>query len=128
MTSCLYHVLAVLLMNTFKVTAMFCHILKIHFWKVTWLDYLLKTKTTTLTGPVSPVSVSSLAPPSPTGNFTRSVSAEALRQLTRRATIKRGPHRSFQKPSVAQLEAIQKGQRVLDARLKVCFHLLNGRS
>ena len=77
------------------------------------------------------MSVSSLAPPSPTAvagcggcGVTRSLSAEALRQLTRRATLKRAGtrNRSFKRsgPSIAQLEAIQKGQRVLDARLKAC--------
>ncbi len=82
-------------------------------------------KLTNFAGPVSPVSVSSLAPPAPPDiPLTRSVSAEAIRQITRRATLKRvgARSRSFRGSSVSahQLEAIQKSQKVLDARLKVC--------
>ena len=67
-----------------------------------------------------------MAPPDPNerreDQVARSSSAEALRQLTRRATIRRsgkGARSTASKgPATAQLEAIQRGQKLLDARLQ----------
>ncbi|KAK2166716.1 hypothetical protein LSH36_36g02028, partial [Paralvinella palmiformis] len=55
------------------------------------------------------------------GGYQHQSSAEALRQITRRATIKRGAHRQNTPPkicSTVQLDAIQRSQRMLDARLQ----------